>query len=801
MSDSTPSVRIVPAGPPPLPAPVHANSDGVAPVVPRPPYERPWAAIRRYKWVVLGTVVTALLLGLIATRAIKPEYEVRATIYIEPEAPVGDASGPIRSRELLNSSAWLELVRSYRIVDAVVQKLALYVHPESKADQDLFTGFAVGPSFTPGKYELTIDREHKRWKLQHATAAVSDSGAMNETVGKRIGFAWTIAPSAFEGTGTRQASFTVATPRETAVDLMSHLSTELPQESNFLWLRFRDRDPQRARLILNTWVNEYVTVASDLKRRNVVEFARILNGQLQYAESSLRGAERSLENFRVHTITLPSEGGPVAPGVEMTRDPAMKSFFDQKIAYDDVRHDREALQKVIAGARDGSTPWEAALLIPSVANSTGASALRNAFDQLHAKQADLAAKKQIYTEKHPAVQDVAASVRTLETQTIPTLASQVLAQLQEREGQYSQRISSASREMQSIPTRTIEEMRLRRAVSVAEGLYTTLKSRSAEAQLAAASATPDVAVLDSAVAPLRPSRNTAPSVLLLALLGGLGAAIALALLLDAFDPKIRYPEQVTHELGLSIAGAIPRFPKGTPNNGSPEQLAQIIESIRTVRMHIQNTVGTPLSVAVSSPSPGDGKSFVCADLALSFSDAGYRTVLVDADTRRGALHELFDEPIQPGLTDFLSGEESLDAIVRTTPHNRFSIIPRGRKVRTSPELLTSARLALLASELRQQFDVVVFDTPPLAAGIDAFAVAAAAQNLLLVLRVGKTERRMASAKLQLVDRMPVRVLGAVLNGVDFKHEFEYYGYAEGYGVDDDEPRDQVATPGRLTART
>jgi capsular exopolysaccharide synthesis family protein len=801
MSDPSAPVRIVPAAPPPLPAAVRTNSDGVSPVVPRPPYERPWAAIRRYKWIVVGTVATALVLGLIATRAVKPEYEVRATIYIEPEVPVGDASGPIRSRELLNSSAWLELLRSYRIVDAVVQKLSLYLHPENKADQDLFASFGVDSSFTPGKYELTLDRERKRWRLQLANAAVADSGTMNEPIGHRIGFLWTIPSTAYEGNGTHKATFTVATPRETAVDLMSHLSAELPPASNFMWLRFRDRDPQRARLILNTWVKEYVDVASELKRRNVVEFARILNGQLQYAETSLRSAERSLENFRVHTITLPSEGGPVAPGVEMTRDPAMKSFFDQKIAYDDVRHDREALQKVIAGARAGTTPWEAALLIPSVASSTGAAALRNAFDQLHAKQADLAAKRQIYTDQHPTVQDVAASVRTLETQTIPTLASQVLAQLQEREGQYSQRISSASREMQSIPTRTIEEMRLRRAVSVAEGLYTTLKSRSAEVQLAAASATPDVAVLDSAVAPLRPSRNTAPSILLLALVGGLGAAVTLALLLDAFDPKIRHPEQVTHELGLSIAGAIPRFPKGTPDNGSPEQLSQIIESIRSVRMHIQNTAGTPVSVAVSSPSPGDGKSLVCADLALSFSDAGYRTVLVDGDTRRGTLHELFEESVQPGLTDFLSGEESLDAVVRQTSHDRFFIVPRGRKVRRSPELLTSPRLALLAAELRQQFDVVVFDTPPLAAGIDAFAVAAAAQNLLLVLRVGKTERRMASAKLQLVDRMSVRVLGAVLNGVDFKGEYEYYGYAEGYRVDDDEPDKRIAGPGRLSAKT
>jgi capsular exopolysaccharide synthesis family protein len=733
---------------------------------------------------VLGVLVLAVIGGMIATRLVKPQYEVRATIWIEPETPVSNVSGPIRSRELLNASAWVELVRSYRIVDAVVRKLALYVRPDNSADLEIFSGFGISERFMPGKYEVRIDRTRKRWSLTLPNGVLSDSGGVADSVGRRAGFRWVLPAAAFDGRGTRKVEFTVSTPRETAIDLMRELSAELPRESNFLWLKLRGEDPQLAQLTLNTWVKEYVDVASELKKRNVVQFARILSGQLGYAERSLRDAERALENFRVHTITLPAEGGPVAPGLEMTRDPALKSFFDQKIAFDDIRHDREALEKVIAGVRAGSTPWEAALLIPSVASNSGSEALRAAFTQLHSRQAELAAKREVYTDQHPAVREIATSIRTLETETIPSLVSQLLVQLKEREGEYGRRITSASREMQSIPTRTIEEMRLRRAVAVSEGLYTALKSRSAEAQLAEASATPDVTVLDSAVAPLRPARNTAPSLLLLAILGGLGAAISLAMLLDSFDPKIRYPEQVTSELGLSIAGAIPLFPKGGVSSRSPEQVSQLIESIRTVRMHIQNTAGIPVSIAVSSPSPNDGKSFVAANLAMSFSDAGFRTVLVDADTRRGVLHEMFGLPMAPGLTDFLSGAASIDSVICATPHERLSILSRGAKLRTSPELLTSAQLPALAAQLRERFDVVVFDTPPLAAGIDAFAIAAAAQNLMLVLRVGKTDRRMASAKLELVDRLPVRVLGAVLNCVELRGEFEYYRYSEGYGVDD-----------------
>jgi len=752
---------------------------------PRPPFERIISALRRYKWFALGTLALAVLIGFMASRLVKPQYEVRATIWIEPEAPLNDRRGPIRSNELLSSAAWIELLRSYRIVDAVVQKLALYVQPSDARDLWLFSSFAIAGRFLPGAYELEIDRKGKRWKLEHANGMMSDSGAIEDSVGRKAGIRWVLPGKAFVGSGKDEVDFTLSTPRETAVALMKRMTPELPQNSNFLWLRLRGEDPELARLTLNTWITEFVAVASELKRRNVVEFANILSGQLSYAERSLHNAERALESFRVQTITLPAEGGPVAAGVEVTRDPALKSFFDQKIEYDDLRHDRQALEKVIADARAGSVPWETALLIPSVAKSPGANALREAFNQLHVKQAELAAKREIYTDQHQAVREALASVSTLESQTIPRLAAQLLVQLREREGEYNRRIASASRELQSIPTRTIEEMRLRRAVAVSEALYTGLKSRSAEAQLAAASTTPDVTVLDSAVAPLYPTRNTAPSVLLMAVLGGLAAAIALAMLLDSFDPRIQYPEQVTGELGLSIAGAIPLFPKAGVDTRSPEQVGQLIESIRTVRMHVQNASGVPLSIAVTSPSPGDGKSFVAANLAMSFSDAGFRTVLVDGDTRRGTLHGMFQLPISPGLTEYLSGAGDVATLVHATQHQRLSVLTRGARQRNSPELLTSQALPALASELRRQYDIVVYDTPPLAAGVDAFAVATAANDLLLVLRIGQTDRRMAAAKLELLDRLPVRVLGAVLNGVELKGEFGSYKYADGYGLGDE----------------
>jgi capsular exopolysaccharide synthesis family protein len=316
---------------------------------------------------------------------------------------------------------------------------------------------------------------------------------------------------------------------------------------------------------------------------------------------------------------------------------------------------------------------------------------------------------------------------------------------------------------------------------VSEGLYTTLKTRYAEAQLAEAGATPDLTVLDSAVAPLNPSKNTSASLMAIAVVGGLGAAIGLALLLDAVDGKLRYPDQVVNELGMTIAAAIPKFPKGAMSSRSPDQIAHLVEAFRSLRMHVRNSTTMPISLAVSSPAPGDGKSFVSANLAMSFADAGYRTVLVDGDTRRGTVHEVFELPMNDGLTEYLSGRADYSRIVHKTSHEKLAFVPCGARQPHSPELLTSAALPRLVAELRSRFDVVIFDTSPLAAGIDAYAISAAVGNLVVVLRVGKTQRRLAAAKLLLVDRLPINIIGAVLNGVQLRGEFEYYGYATGYG--------------------
>jgi polysaccharide biosynthesis transport protein len=781
MTEETPSGKLVPIDNTAL-RPVERWD--YSPAAPSPGWprslDRNVSILRRYKWVVLGVTLLALAIGIIVSRQVRPIYEVAATIWIQPRATDADrSSGPMRTRELLNTRAWIELLKSYRIADAVVRELNLYVRPQNVADTALFNTFRVAERFQPGVYDLVIDRDRQRWVLNQTQPVKQaiDSGSVADSVGRVAGMQWVLPPTILAGPPERRVAFTVSTPREAAVGLIERLDAELPENSNFLALRMRDHDPVWAQTILNTWTRVFVDVASDLKKRNVVQLAGILGGQLEFAESSLRGAEEALQNFRTRTITLPGEGDAGA-------DPALRSYFAQRVEYDDLRSDRQALEQAIAGATSGRLPWETVLLVPSAAQSAGADALRDAFGQLQTKRAELLTKQQVYTDRHPAVQEVASSIQTLEEQTIPRLSRQLLLQLNQRERDYSTRLASSSGELRSIPTRTIEDLRLRRQVAVSEELYRTLQARYSEARLAEESATPDIAILDSAIAPLYPTSNKSSTILITSIIIGLAAAFGGARLLDRFDGKIRYSEQVVDSFGLPIAGAIPLFPKGGVSAGSAEEASQLVESIRSVRMHLLTATERPLSVAISSPSPQDGKSFLAVNLALSCADAGLRTILVDADTRRGKLQQMFAVSDTPGLTEYLSGTSDLEEVIRETSTENLSLIPCGKRRAKSPELLTSSALPALAAKLRDGYDVVIFDTPPLNAGVDAYAIAASARNIALVFRVGKTSHRMAAAKIALLERLPIRIVAAVLNGVDLRGEFEPYRYAYDYAAYD-----------------
>lgn len=735
-------------------------------------------AIWRYKWLIMALALLTAALGYVATRFMRPAYEVQATIWISRAAPTTEErSGPIRAEELLAPASWVELFRSYTIVDSVVQKQSLYLTPLQATDSTLFRGVTTAARLAPNDYVIEVsDTGHQYRIVRTRDKIVVERGELGDSVGRSIGLRW--QPSATSFRAKQEVAFRLTTPRQASIALLDKLQANLRQNSMFMNVSLTGNDPILAAATLNLWVKQFVATAAELKRRNLTEFTKILSDQLQYAGNQLRTAEVALETFRVNTITLPSESVPIAPGLEETKGPVFTNFFTRKIEYDNARRDRNALEQVLAGVASGQNKIESIASVPGILQAPGAEALNNGLKDLLAKQAELRVAEQIYTSEHRAVKTLTQNIKTLREQTLPKLATQLLEQFRQREADLNTRLEAESKEMRGIPTRAIEELRLRREVTSAENLYTTLQNRYEEAKLAEASSVPDVSVLDLASPPERPSTDSKPKVLALAVATGLGLGLVVALLLDRLDQRFRYPEQVTDQLHLTVLGSVPSL-SSRRREPSLEAAAQVVEAFRAVRLRFQHMAraGQPIICAITSTGTGDGKSMVAANLSLSFAEAGYRTLLIDGDTRRGSLHEVFATTRRPGLTDVLGSTATAHAVLRPTSHQQLSLMPSGARNRRNPELIAGAGLVRLLAELRETFDAIIVDSPPLGAGIDAFALGAACGNALVVLRYGKTNVRETALKLQVLERLPIHVVGALLNEVRSAGGYKYY-YAD-----------------------
>jgi Mrp family chromosome partitioning ATPase len=162
-------------------------------------------------------------------------------------------------------------------------------------------------------------------------------------------------------------------------------------------------------------------------------------------------------------------------------------------------------------------------------------------------------------------------------------------------------------------------------------------------------------------------------------------------------------------------------------------------------------------------------------------------VLIDGDTRRGLLHRRCGVDRRPGLSEYLRGGVPLDAVVRRTSYPLLDIIPCGTRVHDAPELLGGRQCAQLLAALRGRYQALICDSPPLSAGVDPYVLGTLTGNLVLVLRTGVSHREVAEAKLEMLRRMPVRILGAILNDVPAGAAYRYYSYyLPGYeAVDED----------------
>ena len=760
------------------------------------------AAVRRFKWLVLLLAVVGLGGGVLASRYMRESYDVQAMILIADQSNMG---GLGQTNPLFVANQWKENFLSYKIIQPVAEARRLYIiGPKSVGaplpapgpsgpDKDLFNGFAMDPQrFLAGSYQLQISKDGQTWDLQHEGSRVKESGAVGDSVGRRFGFLW--VPTIEKRWYGTSFSFDMQTPREAADQIRENLNVSVAaRAARFMTLKYSAAEPREAAATLNSLMKRFVDEASSQKHKNLILEAVTLDSQMTQATAALRAAEGALQSYKVKTITKPRDNLPVAPGLAQTSPQGFATYIGQRDHVTELRRQREDLADAMKKAKSGQPIVDDLRAIPAVNASPD---LLGVIAELQAAQTKLRDLQKAYLDTFPENRKQLARILQLRDTVLPKYSAVVLRRLDTEIARTDSAITGGAQELQGIPERTITEDRLTREREAAAKVVDMVQNRLTQNKLGEAGTIADVEIYDPAEPPLKPSKNRKSVLIGLGLAGGLGAGLLLALLLDLTDKRVRYADQITGGLGLTILGVVPELSRARGSAPTAEEAAQVIEAFRTIRLNLSHTVdvGGPVTLTISSPSPGDGKSLVSSNLALSFAEAGYRTLLIDGDTRRGELHRTFGVERRPGLLDYLTGEIPLVDLRRQTSHPQLTLITGGSRKRNAPELLGGSVMRELVTALRSQYDVMIIDSPPLGAGIDPFVLATLTGNLLLVMRAGATERDLAEAKLQIVDQLPIRMVGAILNDVRASmNEYKYYSYSYGYGAAD-EAKEKTALP-------
>ncbi len=309
-----------------------------------------------------------------------------------------------------------------------------------------------------------------------------------------------------------------------------------------------------------------------------------------------------------------------------------------------------------------------------------------------------------------------------------------------------------------------------------------------------------------------------------ALVLGLLAGFGLAYVAELSDHSFRAPEEVRRQLALPIMGHIPAFGPADDNAATvdvkgpkidpmlravhqPKSIeAEAYRGVRTALYFSSRSSGSKV-IQVTSPDMGDGKSTLAANLAVSIAQSEKKVILIDADFRRPRVHKLFGVPAKVGLKSVITGEAELNDAIQATAVPGLFVLPCGPIPPNPAELLTLTQFSEILKVIREQYDFVIIDTPPLLAVTDPCVVVPHVDGVILTLRISKNARPHALRAKEILATLGASILGLVVNGMvrgkggygydDYRYgytykSYNYYSYDQGEYSSSEESNGEVA---------
>jgi capsular exopolysaccharide synthesis family protein len=611
------------------------------------------------------------------------------------------------------------------------------------------------------------------------------------------------------------------------VDILIQGPQVEPQEATYLVeVSYRSTHPEAAAQMVNLLFDKFIDFKKELKSQPSKTAETYISRQIKNLQASLGRKEKEMHKYsnRKELFYTSNKDSTV-----------VKKFSDLNQAYTDAQIERinkEALYQELKGMSYDS--------FPQVTRSQLIDNLKNTYSGL---ESQYKRKSQIFKTTYPEMVRLKSQMDTLQKRIekeTKDIAQQVLRNAEseyesakKKENSLLELLDQQKKVILSTNADSIHYKSLGIEVQNMRSLLNYLVRKEQESVVSTrleGMQTSNIKVIDYAIAPKNPVNIGKQKTLILAVLLGLALGLGVIFLVDYLDQTIKTPEEVKMLLGLPALGIIPStaakevkaygsydykygYKYGSPrnpknpeekkkkNNPKPQDIELInfldteslfVEKYRHIRTSIMLSVPKepPRIIAITSALPSEGKTATTINLAVSFSQLGKKTLIIDGDLRKPRLHKIFKIKKMAGISSYLAGRAEFNEVIHKTLIPNLFVVPSGPLPPNPVELLDSDVMAKMLEKLLEKVDFIFIDTPPLVGIVDAIVIGKYTQGVILVTWAGKTHRSALEKAKQELDQFNIRTLGVVLNRTHEKRKtygYNYQAYQYKYKYKTEEP--------------
>ncbi|MCF7668565.1 MAG: polysaccharide biosynthesis tyrosine autokinase, partial [Verrucomicrobia bacterium] len=562
--------------------------------------------------------------------------------------------------------------------------------------------------------------------------------------------------------------------------LLDKIDLKQTRNTSLIEVHVYSNKPEEAAVIANEIADTYkqfrLKQVKSVMLRGIETIEEKLVQQSEKVKEAQNRVDKLKEELKISDAIVTGSGGVSTLEPETVRK-LENARIDAQTAYIQWSTMAENLKSL--------TPSELRQAAPTAVNDNLLSTLLSA--QFQTEQ-ELTQLKTEMSENHPDVIRIKSQLETINAQIKERLGG-IINGLEARAASMKAQMAEAEKEVEQAKQRDIDATKKYRPYFIAKrdletqetirrAMMMKVMQERVSADLPRSSV---VVVTDLAEPGLRPVRPNLPLNIALGIVVGLVVGVGLAFFIEYLDTSVKTIDDVEKSLQSPVLGVIPQNVGPLIAEGPDSPHAEAYRVLRTNLMFSRDDNSKNV-ITVVSGGAGEGKTTTVVNLATVFAQSGSRVLVVDSDLRRPAIHKVLNVSNSVGLTNYLLDQQSLEEVIQTTSLPTLDFLPSGKLPSSAMGILSSIRMQDFVKEVKQRYDFVFFDSPPIMGVSDASVLASEADMTVLIVQYRKYPQIMTLRAKQMVEKVGKNLMGVVLNNINISQD-SYYYYYSGYYYD------------------